>query len=307
VDSLSKRILITGGAGFSGRLLAKRLRQDGNDVVVLSRRACPGCDIDVDLCDFDAVAQALTRTKPNAIVHLAGIAAPTHSNIGEIYSANVVGTANLFAALANAKVEPKIVIIASSAQVYAEAGANVQLTEDALLGPRTHYAVSKYTAEKIAAIYSRYFPIIVARPFNYTGPGQTTDFLIPKIVQHYVERRRQIRLGNLDVFRDISSVERVVEAYSRLVLRSIGPTIVNICSGRATCLADIPKIMEEVSGHSVNLVIEPALFRTDEPQYFVGSPSRLEGLTGPLPNPQIRETLVKMYEAVLKGGRNHQR
>ena len=307
MDSPSERILITGGAGFSGRLLAERLRQDGNDVVILSRRAGPGCDLDIDLCDFDAVTHALTRIKPSAVVHLAGIAAPTHSNIGEIYSANVVGTANLFAALASAKVEPKIIIIASSAQVYAEPDAKVPLAEDALLGPRTHYAVSKYTAEKIAAIYSRYFPIIVARPFNYTGPGQTTDFLIPKIVQHYVERRCQIRLGNLAVFRDISSVERVDEAYSRLVLRSIGPTIVNICSGRATCLADIPKIMEEVSGHSVKLIIDSSLFRADEPQYFVGSPSRLEGLTGPLPNPQLRETLVKMYEAVLKGGRNYQR
>jgi GDP-6-deoxy-D-talose 4-dehydrogenase len=305
LDSPSERILITGGAGFSGRLLAERLRQEGNDVVILSRRGSPDCNFSIDLCDFDAVTQALMRIKPSSIVHLAGIAAPTHSNIGEIYSANAVGIANLFAALASAKVEPKIVIIASSAQVYAEPDANVPLTEDAPLGPKTHYAVSKYTAEKIAAIYSRYFPIIVARPFNYTGPGQTTDFLIPKIVQHYAERRTQIRLGNLDVRRDISSVERVVEAYSRLVLRSIGPTIVNICSGRATCLADIPKIMEEVSGHSVKLMIESSLFRTDEPQYFVGSPSRLEGLIGPLPNPQLRETLVKMYETVLKRGRSH--
>jgi nucleoside-diphosphate-sugar epimerase len=306
LDSPSERILITGGAGFSGRLLAERLRQDGNDVAILSRRAGPGCDLNIDLCDFGAVTQVLARIMPNSIVHLAGIAASTHSNIGEIYSANVVGTANLFAALVSAKIEPKIVIIASSAQVYAEPDANVPLTEDALLTPKTHYAVSKYTAEKIAAIYSRYFPIIVTRPFNYTGPGQTTDFLIPKIIQHYAERRSQIRLGNLDVLRDISSVDRVVEAYSRLVLRSIGPTIVNICSGRATCLADIPKIMEEVSGHSVNLIKDPSLFRTDEPQYFVGSPSRLEGLIGPLPNPQLRETLVKMYEAILKRGRSHE-
>jgi GDP-6-deoxy-D-talose 4-dehydrogenase len=297
LGSRSERVLITGGAGFTGRPLAERLRQDGNDVVILSRKAADEYEFNINLCDFDAVTQALTRIKPGAIVHLAGIATPTHSKIGEMYSANVVGTANLFAALASAKVEPRVVIIASSAQVYAGPDTNVPLTEEAPLAPKTHYAVSKCATEKIAAIYSRHFPIIVARPFNYTGPGQTTDFLVPKIVQHYAERRSEIRLGNLDLFRDISDIKRVVEAYSRLVSRSIGPTTVNICSGRAIRLADIPRIMDDVSGHPVNLVFDSSLFRSDEPQYIVGSPSRLEALIGPLPNPELRDTLVRMYDA----------
>ena len=104
----------------------------------------------VDLCDFDAMTRALTQIRPSAIVHLAGIAAPTHSNIGEMYSANVVGTANLFAALGIAKIDPRIVIVASSAQVYAVPDPERPLTEDGALAPKTHYAVSKRATEEIA-------------------------------------------------------------------------------------------------------------------------------------------------------------
>ena len=77
----------------------------------------------IDLA-FDLLSLALTQTRPSAIVHLAGIAAPTYGNIGEMYSANVVGTANLFGALAAAKIQPRIVIVASSGQVYASPDAS---------------------------------------------------------------------------------------------------------------------------------------------------------------------------------------
>ena len=232
-------------------------------------------------------------------MHLAGIAAPTHSKIAEMYSANVVGTANLFAALETAKISPRIVVVASSGQLYSVPGDATPLTEQDRLAPKTHYAVSKLAVEGIATINSRHFPIIVARPFNYTGPGQTANFLVPKIVYHYAERRSQIRLGNLDLYRDFSDVRRVVEAYARLVSQPIGPTTVNICSGRTVYLADILKIMAEISRHSVEVVTDATLLRGDEPRVLVGSPSRLESLVGPLPNPEFRETLTLMYDALV--------
>ena len=119
MGSRSERVLITGGAGFTGRPLAERLRQDGHEVAALSRGDGDGRELDVDLCNFDAISGAFNRIRPTAIVHLAGIASPTHTQIGEMYSANVVGTANLFAALVSIKLEPRIVIVASSGQLYA--------------------------------------------------------------------------------------------------------------------------------------------------------------------------------------------
>jgi nucleoside-diphosphate-sugar epimerase len=290
-------VLITGAAGFTGRLLVGRLRQSGREVFAFSHGTNDERVHNVDLRDFRSLTQALSQIRPSAIVHLAGIAVTLHSDIGEIYSANVVGTANLFGALTAAKIEPQIVIVASSAQVYAAQKDTAPLTEDSPLAPKSHYAVSKRTTEDIVHIYSSRLPIIVTRPFNYTGPGQSPSFLIPKIVQHYAERKSEIRLGNLNLFRDFSDVRRVVEAYCRLVSDAIDPNTINICSGRSVHLADIPKILEEISGCTMEVITDPSLVRGDEPHIIAGSPSRLEKLVGPLPNPEFRETLFEMYKA----------
>lgn len=296
--SRSERVLITGGAGFTGRPLAERLRQDGHIVTAVSRRADCADRRAADLCDRESLTQMLSEVNPTAVVHLAGIAAPTHSDLGEMYSVNVIGTANLFTAMESIRLRPRIVIVASSAQVYATADSSAPIEEHHQLAAKNHYAISKLAAEQIATIYSSKFPIITTRPFNYTGPGQSTSFLVPKIVQHYVERRSEIRLGNLDLFRDFSDVGRTVEAYARLLIEGIEPTTVNICSGRPIHLVDILAIMEEISGHPVRVVSDPSLFRADEPRYIIGSTRRLEHLVGELPNPEFRETLVRMYEAL---------
>lgn len=294
-----ERVLITGGAGFTGRPLTERLRIAGHEVFVLGHDVLGEDAYNVDLCDSSRLRQVLSELRPTAIVHLAGTAATTHSNIPELYSANVLGAANLFYALSAAKLEPNIVVVASSALVYEIGTRDTPITEDCPLAPNTHYAVSKRTTEDIARLYEKEFSVVVTRPFNYTGPGQLTSFLVPKIVQHYAERRGEIRLGNLDIFRDISDVRRVVEVYARLISQSIEPTTVNICSGRTINLLAILQMLEEISGHKVTVVTDPALVR-DEPRYVVGSPTRLETLVGPLPNPEFRETLTQMYDAARK-------
>ena len=154
-------------------------------------------------------------------------------------------------------------------------------------------------------MYSRDFPIIITRPFNYTGPGQSSSFLVPKIVRHYAQRQRDIKLGNLDLFRDFSDVGRVTEAYARLLSLPMVPAVVNICSGRALHLLEIPRMMEEISGHTVSVMIDPTLIRTNEPRIIFGSSSRLESLVGTLPNPEFHETLQRIYDSFRKAAECH--
>ena len=295
VVSRSERILITGGTGFTGRPLAQRLRDDGNEVLALGYDPREPEAARFDLCKFDSITKTLLEFRPDVVVHLAGIAATQHKVLDQMYSANVVGTANLFAALLNSNVRPRLIIMASSAQVYGPIVSGMLIDEQSSVKPNTHYGISKHTAEEIASIYSRQFSVLICRPFNYTGPGQTTEFLVPKIVEHYVERRHEIRLGNLDLYRDLSDVNRVVEAYARLIANSPRFDVVNICSGRAVHLADIVPIMDDLAGYTMKVVPAPEFLRKDEPRTVVGSPSRLEAWVGPLPNPELRETLTRMY------------
>jgi len=297
VASRSDRILLTGSGGFTGRPLAERLRADGHTVIGLTRHPGEAGEYSGDLASADWVRQVVADIKPTVVVHLAGITTTLHADIGEVYSVNVVGTANLLNALATLVARPRLAIVASSATVYAPPDGEAPIGEDFRLGPGNHYAASKRAVEDVARLFQDRLRILVTRPFNYTGPGQSTTFLVPKIVDHFARRAPEIELGNLDLFRDISDVERVIEAYARLLSVPIGSTTVNICSGRTIHLRQIVSSMQEISGHRIKVVQNPSLMRSNEAPTIRGSVARLQELVGDLPNPDFGTTLRRMYEA----------
>lgn len=295
--SRSERIFLTGSSGFTGRPLAARLRQDGYEVFGLTHTPATVGETQGDLRNEEWVHKIVREINPTVVIHLAGITTPLHGSIGEIYSINVAGTANLFSALAKMSDPPKRVIVASSATVYSAPTDDQPITEEHPLRPQNHYGVSKRAVEDVTRLFADRFPIVITRPFNYTGPGQEPIFLIPKIVDHFVRRESRINLGNLDLFRDFADVRRVVEIYARLVDHRVDHAVVNICSGRTVHLADIVGLLQEMSGHSIEVVKDPALVRAGEPRTIQGSAMRLESMLGDLPNPDFRDTLRSIYES----------
>ena len=297
-----KRIAITGADGFTGRYLSKLLVEQGHEVCGLIRNVNDGDSsatryLACDLLNETSLAEALQQVQPHNIVHLAAISFVGHGNVDDIYRTNVVGTRNLLQASTNLGQPLEAVLIASSANVYGNQTSGV-LTEDTPPSPTNDYAVSKLAMEYVSKIYAGRIPIITTRPFNYTGVGQGLNFLIPKIVDHVRRRADNIELGNLDVARDFSDVRSVAAAYKALLGKqdAVGGTF-NICSGRAYSLRDVIAMAEKISGHSMELRVNPAFVRDNEVKTLSGSRARLDDLIPGLFNPPLEETLRWMIEA----------
>lgn len=289
------RALITGKSGFTGRYVAQELERAGYEVFGLTRRV-DGVDVDVNLLDRDGIAAALDEIAPVVVLHLAAISFVAHGDVDEIYRVNVVGTRNLLDALANTECRPRLVVLASSANIYGNATAE-PVTESTPPAPMNDYAVSKLAMEYMAELWANSLPIVITRPFNYTGVGQSEQFLIPKIVAHFKQRRPEIELGNIDVFRDFSDVRDVARLYGELVANPPVGEVINICSGRAHSLAQIIGYASELAGYRIRVKVNPKFVRAGEVRRLVGSRAKVSENFGlPEPRPMI-ETLKWMLEA----------
>ena len=282
----SSRVLITGIEGFTGKYLSSELKNHGYEVFGLSNSRDETTSNDkehifkCDLINLNLLKKTVQQISPDFVVHLAAIAFVNHDDIGEMYSTNIVGTKNLLESLLPIKNNIKKVVIASSANVYGNSDSNV-LTEESLIAPANDYAVSKVAKEYVAKIYSHDLPILLTRPFNYTGIGQSDKFLIPKIISHIKEKKAVIELGNINVSRDFTDVRDVVKIYRHLMENlSIKNETINICSGNIHSLEDILNMAQESSGHSIKININPQFIRANEIKILQGSNKKLVSLMG---------------------------
>ncbi len=293
------RVLITGVDGFTGRYLAQTLTERGHEVHGLAQRgAQPGqappagvAHMHVaDLLDAQALQAAVAQARPERVVHLAAIAFVGHGDVEAIYRTNIVGTRHLLAALAGATHRPETILLASSANIYGNATAGV-INESVLPAPANDYAVSKLAMEYMAATWHDRLSITRVRPFNYTGVGQSADFLLPKIIDHYRRRAPVLELGNLDVERDFSDVRMVVDCYRRLLDSPQPGAVFNVCSGVGHALCDVLEMAATLSGHRPEIRVNPAFVRANEVKKLVGSRAALEAAIGPVRGPALQETL----------------
>ncbi len=296
------RALITGVEGFTGRYLADDLRLAGYDVFGLAAGESREHDeriFSCDLNDLKSVETAVNRAQPNVVIHLAAISFVAHGDIDAIYRTNVVGTRNLLEAASKLPKSPSAVLLASSANVYGNAEIEV-ISEHISAAPANDYAVSKLAMEYMARLWIGKLPISMVRPFNYTGAGQSINFLLPKIVDHFKRRAPVIELGNIDVVRDFSDVRTVVACYRRLLQRDSNTTsgdVFNICSGVGHSLLEAIEMMREISGHSPEIRVSPAFVRANEVKKLVGSRQKLESAIGKIASIPLHETLRWMYES----------
>ncbi len=294
-DNRGPVALVTGIHGFTGHYVRAELTAAGYQVVGLSHEAAPDVYA-ANLCDREAVAAVVQQVQPDVIVHLAAIAFVAHGDADAIYRTNVCGTRNLLEALATLPRAPRAVLLASSANVYGNSEEEL-LTEETPVAPANDYAVSKLAMEYMARLWMDKLPIILARPFNYTGVGQSEKFLLPKIVNHFRRQERAIELGNIQVARDFQDVRFVANAYRRLIEAQTFGEVVNICSGVAHTLTEVVHMLEDLAGYRIDVRVNQAFVRANDVLRLRGANQKLERLIGPLDVMPLERTLAWMYGA----------
>lgn len=280
-----KTALITGLDGFTGRYVQSELLSQGYNVVGLSS----------DLTVPDDIAAEIAQIQPNTVIHLAGVAFVGHGNANAFYEVNLIGTRNLLEALAQHAPNVRSILLASSANIYGNCSEGV-LNEKTLPDPVNDYAVSKFAMEQMAKLWVNRLPIFIVRPFNYTGVGQDANFLIPKIVSHFKDGKAVIELGNLDVWREFGDVRAVAVAYKKLLVHCPAGETLNVCTGQTHSLREVIAMCEKITGHSIEIKVNPLFVRANEVRELTGDNSRLKKHIGDWEIPRLEETLSWMLE-----------
>jgi GDP-4-dehydro-6-deoxy-D-mannose reductase len=276
------KILITGGSGFIGRYLASHAAGKGHDVVAtylleseLSSRIVTDPRvrwIPLDVREPDRVRRTVEETRPDAVFHLAAqaFAQQAWNDPADTFDTNVLGTIHLYEAL---RKDPPAegVLLAASASAYGIAP-KLPVNEDAPLWPTNPYGVSKACQEMISFQYARNFGlrILRARLFGTTGPGKTGDALNDFARQAArVERNPgggEIKVGNLDTWRDVSDIRDSVRALWRIFEAGDPDQPVNVGAGQSYSVRWIVERLLEKAKTPLTFTVDPALLRpTDEP------------------------------------------
>jgi GDP-4-dehydro-6-deoxy-D-mannose reductase len=286
------RALITGGKGFVGHWLAAHLKDAGDEVVIV--------DVETDVADGEAIGRVVADVAPEAIYHLAALTHVGESwdNPSQVLRVNVLGTAELLAA-ARALAAPPTVLVVSSAEVYGVVSpGQLPLGEDTPTAPATPYAASKLAAEAVALQAWRGYgqPVIVVRPFNHIGPGQSPNFAVPALAKRIVEARKSgaktLRVGTLTTRRDFTDVRDVVLAYRLLVQRGAPGTLYNVCSGRDVAISEVADQLLTLAQADLELVTDPDLVRPVDVPVLRGEAGLLRQATGWVPQIPLATTLA---------------
>lgn len=302
-----KKILITGATGFIGRYCCKEILARGNDYLAIVRKESDLQEnakaVLADLNNKDELVKVIEEYRPDAVLHLAAIAAVTFGNISEIYNTNISVTEKLLEALYNTCASGTRIVLVSTAGIYGNQK-DQYYYEDMPYDPVNHYSYSKMVMEYLSRQYTDKLDIKIVRPFNIVGYGQNQNFFLPKLVRSFASRQETIKLGNIDSERDYVNVEYCVNVLVELLTRSkIEFDKLNICSGVATSGTNIINMLKDISGYTPDIQISNNLVRKNEVWRLVGSNEKMLKFLGEdkYNGHSIHDILDSMYNNYCNG------
>ena len=280
------RLLLTGADGFTGVHLSQAARQAGYAVFSLTAQ----------LENRQELQACVNEVQPTHVIHLAAISHVTHDDNLAYYQTNLLGSLDLLEALSTLASPPQKVILASSANVYGNTEQS-PILESQPPAPVNHYAMSKLAMELLSRNFDARLPIVITRPFNYTGVGHGAHFVIPKIVDHFARKADVIELGNVDVYREYNDVRDISNLYLSLLTHGLAGKTYNLASGRTHSLRQVIAQLESMTGHSVAIKVNPQFVRSNEIVRLCGSSQCVEQAIGKIAWRPLEETLQWMLKA----------
>jgi dTDP-glucose 4,6-dehydratase len=309
---MHRRILVTGGCGFIGSAVCRRLVGLGHDVINLDRLTYAGHEsslaevagaatyrfIKGDVADADCVSGLLSAFQPDAVIHLAAESHVDRSIDGPeaFIHSNTVGTFVLLEGvrrywngLAGAARDGFRLLHVSTDEVFGSLGQTGVFTETTAYDPRSPYSASKAAADHLVSAWAHTYglPTLISNCSNNYGPYQLPEKLIPLTILNALEGRPIPIYGDGGNVRDWLYVEDHVDALLILLERGrIGQSYVvggrsertNLQVARSLCAA-VDSLTDAPPGRSEALIA----FVPDRPGHdrrYAADPTRIEGETG---------------------------
>ncbi len=260
------QFLVTGGAGFIGSHIARRLVSQGAEVTIVDNFSTgsernlddlsSNCTIlEGDLCEFPLVQDAVEGME--VVFHQAALPSVPRSVEDPLasHAANVDGTLNLLRACQLGGV--RRVVYASSSSVYGDLE-QLPKVESQPPAPISPYAADKLSGEYYCSVFHRVYGLetVALRYFNVFGPRQSPNSpyaaVIPRFIQALLQNESPTIYGDGKQSRDFTYVDNVVDAN---LLAAFSPgakgEIMNLACGEATTLLELLKILQQLTGHSI--------------------------------------------------------
>ncbi len=303
------KALITGSGGFIGGHLVEHLLAAGYAVHATDTVAAAGSApvqapyefATLDILDRRAVRQCLEYCRPDVLFHLAAQSYPGVSweKPALTFEVNVNGTVNLLEGVRELGLNTVLVVVCSSA-LYASDSAGAPIAEDAPQLPSNPYGISKLAQDHVTRLYAERYGMkaMRIRPFFLVGTrkkGDVSSDFARGIVA--IERGRAdcLKVGNLDVVRDMLDVRDGVAAFRLVAERGQAGAAYNICTGSGCRLRQVLEVYTRLALKPVRVEVDPARIRPLDEMVRIGDATRLKAL-GWAPRFSLEQSLRDILE-----------
>ena len=261
-----------------------------------------------DILDRDALGEVMERVKPELVIHMAAQAFNgTSWQIEETtHQTNYLGTYNVLRACRRIVPEAKVLLACSSAEYGDVKPEDNPLIEARPLRPITPYGVSKVATENLGYQYFSNYRMAVCLPrlFIHVGTGHPPATAIQNFARQLAlisqgKLPPVMKVGNLESARDFIDVRDGVRAMMLLLDHGVFGQPTNVCTGTAYKIADILRMLVEISGVKVEVTTEPSLLRASDEPLLLGDNTRIRSL-GWQREFSMRATLEAVYEDWLR-------